>query len=1157
MAHDEALPASEALPIAGDEKIFAAWLLSALKPALLINTGSPLDETYEALCGAVHQLGLDTRCYALAGAGEQGGAAHRQYGSNSHSVDAVPETPQAMFPDRAVDLLVLPLRGEEEGFLLSVMQWLPKLSSQGVLLVVDADGAEPPLGAALTKLRERYPSLLLGHGRVLLAVGERMPQGLRDVFGAQESGASEAAAHVRDPASASDGAPDLNTLVLQLEQQTSELERARRALMSSEERLREADSRAAAREHDVRALLTALDNATLSMRLTQQSLHYFQNEVAMLKRSRSWAVTAPLRSAFNAARSCRRVVGRMRFLVGAVRRRAAAQGWGAVSKKSVALLSSPRNALKLLFGEMHGELRPEYDLPAARPAPERLVQRVLLIAELSLPQCLKYRVMQKRQMIESLGVECTVVNWSDTVSARSFLQTHTVAIFYRVPGYPSVLETIRIARELGVPTFWEVDDLIFDLKHYKDNSNLANLDRKTAESILKGVPLYRRAMLECDAAIASTKPLAVAMQEAGVKSVHIIENALDIETSRIAEKIMAAPRRGDGLIRIVYGSGSSAHDSDFRVAAGAICNVLASRYDVRLTVIGALNLPPEFDRFAAQIERLPPSDYETYLKRLSRCHINIAPLEDTVFNDAKSNIKYLEAATLRIPSVCSATAEYRATIEHGVTGFLASTPKDWEELLLRLVDDADLRKVIGDNAHDHVQAHYTPETVAVEQVEPLLAPHRKFSPKPLRILGVNIFFEPRSFGGATIVAEEVARRINRSGDAEYAMVTTLPVSDVHAYKVVRYQSTAGEVFAMGLPGESDPALEFDNPYPVEAFRQILRAWRPDVVHIHSIQGIGVQVAEVCQAEGVPFAVTLHDAWWICARQFMVTGQGKYCHQRKIDINVCASCVPRPALNPYRQFRLREVLSGAALLMSPSEFFRGIYADNGFALDKLVVNKNGIVKPRRRPERIPPSQRPLRFGFVGGEGPIKGSHLIKKALRNLPQYTNYELRVVDNELNLGRRSIFESNWSIPGTLTIVPAYTQETIDEFFGNIDVLLFPTQWKESFGLSVREALIRDCWVIATDAGGVVEDIVAGENGDVIPLEDDGTELQRAIERLLANPGQLDGYRNVYADKICLFEDQARELTGYLASVAAKSPRPASAPLPLREDDHLDFRLG
>jgi hypothetical protein len=85
----------------------------------------------------------------------------------------------------------------------------------------------------------------------------------------------------------------------------------------------------------------------------------------------------------------------------------------------------------------------------------------------------------------------------------------------------------------------------------------------------------------------------------------------------------------------------------------------------------------------------------------------------------------------------------------------------------------------------------------------------------------------------------------------------------------------------------------------------------------------------------------------------------------------------------------------------------------------------------------------------------------------------------------------------------------------------------------------------------------VAGENGDVIPLEDDGTELQRAIERLLANPGQLDDYRNVYADKICLFEDQARELTGYLASVAAKSPRPASAPLPLREDDHIDFRLG
>lgn len=1126
------------------------WLIQATAPLLLVDSAHPLAKEYFDLCRAVSRLGLATQCYAITGDGVEAATdalvshgRETEFSSFSHSIRGDLADVVATFPDESVDLLFLEMPDSHESFGDLFASWLPKLSPRGVV-IFSGSVSSPAQVDAIRRLKESYASLILGADMLLMVIGSDMPNDLAVAFEKQNSNADELALGVRnvpavDTSHAQEG---IEQLVRKLEEQAIELERMRQELARTEERLNDADSRHLERERHVRALTTALDNASVSSQLTMRNLQYFQSEVATLKHSRSWALTAPLRSSLNVVRRCRQLLRQVRFLSGVLRRRIASEGFAATSRKVLEIAADPLDALKLVLGRSNGELKPTYPLGRALPAPDRLTQRVLLIAELSLPQCLKYRVMQKRQMIESLGIDCTVVSWGDIASARSLLQTHTVAIFYRVPGYPSVLKTIEIAKDLGVPTYWEVDDLIFDLEHYQNNSNLADIDRKTRQGILNGVPLYLEAMIACDGAIASTRPLADAMLSAGATAVHVIENALDIDTSRIAERINAKPVRGDGLIRIVYGSGSAAHDSDFRVAAPALLKVLRARYHVRLTIIGSLKLPAEFDALASQIERLPPSDYETYLERLSRCHVNIAPLEPTVFNDAKSNIKYLEAATLHIPSVCSPTAEYLTTIQQGDTGYLASSTAEWEEMLTRLVDDESMRKAMGDRAYAHVQAHYTPSIIADEQVAPLLARHRRFAPKPLRILGVNIFFEPRSFGGATIVAEQVARRINEFDDAEYAVVTSLPVSDVHAYKVVRYHSSAAEVFAMGLPPESDPSLDFDNPYPVSSFREILRAWQPDVVHIHSIQGIGVQVAEACQLEGIPFVVTLHDAWWICARQFMVTGEGKYCYQRKIDINICASCVPRPTLNPYRQHRLREVLKEAALLMSPSEFFRGIYIDNGFDPDRLVVNKNGIVKPKRPPTRTPPSGRPLRFGFVGGEGPIKGGDLIKKALRALPQYTNYELHVVDNELNLGRRSIFESKWLVPGTLTIVPAYTQETIDDFFGSIDVLLFPTQWKESFGLSVREALIRDCWVIATDAGGVVEDIVAGKNGDVIPLEDDGTALQASIERLLADPSRLDGYRNAHADLICLFEDQSTELRTYMAIVAARHPRPHQA---------------
>jgi glycosyltransferase involved in cell wall biosynthesis len=219
-----------------------------------------------------------------------------------------------------------------------------------------------------------------------------------------------------------------------------------------------------------------------------------------------------------------------------------------------------------------------------------------------------------------------------------------------------------------------------------------------------------------------------------------------------------------------------------------------------------------------------------------------------------------------------------------------------------------------------------------------------------------------------------------------------------------------------------------------------------------------------------------------------------------------------------------MLLSASLLFTPSAFFRDLFIENEFDPRRVQINKNGVVAPKRAMKRSPPSGRPMRFGFVGGDGPIKGAAQVRKAFRSLA-HDNYELHVVDNELNLGHRSIDPALWEIPGKLEIIPAYTQNVIDDFFESIDVLLFPTQWKESFGLAIREALIRDVWVIATDAGGVIEDIVNGENGDVIALEDDGTELAAAIGKLLDNPSRLDGYVNPHAQRIQLFDQQADEL--------------------------------
>lgn len=1135
--------------VEGEAYSFPMWLVEQLRPALIADVGEPLGGAYLAWCRAVQLLGLPAHVYSLdtEGAGPASASAIAEhemlYATFSHAMQMSLDHALRMFPERAIDLLILPASNHSPSQRDLLNAWLPKLSYCAVVMIrgfldsaVDRN--------AWDEICDSYPFVAVDGGRHrLLLVGSDAPPRIRDIFGTPGQAKAIASSlrtygtgnGERDP---DDTAFQMEAVAMRLSAQSSEMEDDRRTLAEKDELFRQVEDSRRSYERKIAALTRALENAEIASQATAQNLRVAKAKADELLGSHSWAITAPLRGMTTALRYTREMFrGGLRAVVSAPRR-IVARGWRRAMGDTVKAIVHPRGALRRLRGANAPFDRiPLYTLAPPPFATTRLRQRVLIIAEMSLAQCLKYRVLQKQQMIQDLGIDCSVVAWHDVASARDLLQTHTIAIFYRIPGFAPQLETIRMAKELGVKTLWEVDDLIFDADLYKTNSNINDLHKQVREGIMRGVPLYREAMLACDACIASTASLADVMRKAGVKTVHVIENALDDETIWIAEEINATPKKPDGLIRIGYGSGSTSHDADFRQAAPAILNILRARYDVRLTIIGWLNLPPEFKEVEAQVERLPSSDYATYMKRLARCHVNIAPLESSIFNDAKSNIKYLEAAILKLPSVCSSTEEFSRTIENGKTGFLASTTEEWEALLIRLIDDEGLRSRMGKDAHDHVAAHYTPDTVAREKVEPILKSFRHFSKDKLRVLGVNIFFEPRSFGGATIVAEQVARRINAGTSIDYGMLTSLPTSEVHPYKVVRYQSSAGEVFAMGLPFEGNPAFDFDNPYPTIAFREILRAWAPDVVHLHSIQGFGVQLAEVCQSEGIPFVVTAHDAWWICARQFMITNEGKYCHQRKVDLNVCAKCVVHPALNPYRQFRLHEVLSQADRLIVPSEFFRGLYIDNGFNPGRTVVNKNGVVPPRREAERTPPSGRPLRLGFVGGEGPAKGSELIKQVLREMPEHTNYELLVVDGALNLGRRVIFESTWSVPGALHIVPAYTQETIDDFFNGIDVLLFPTQCKESFGLSVREAMIRDVWVIATDAGGAVEDIVPGENGDVVPLDDDGAGFMAALKRLLDKPGRLDGYRNRHVDMIRVFEEQAAELTTLLEDVADRHP--------------------
>ncbi|HTR16433.1 MAG TPA: glycosyltransferase [Acetobacteraceae bacterium] len=764
--------------------------------------------------------------------------------------------------------------------------------------------------------------------------------------------------------------------------------------------------------------------------------------------------------------------------------------------------------------------------PATRAA---LLPSVLIIADLVIPQCTKYRVWQKQAQIEALGRACHVADWRKPEGARAALQLCTDVIFYRVPATPETLALIAEARRLGLDPWWEADDLIFDETLYQQNRNLDTLEPDLRRAVLAGVAPYRAAMLACGRAIASTEGLAAAMRAAGVSETRVIENALDAETLTVTAALRARGERpADGQVVIGYGSGSKAHDADFAEAAPALAAVLRARPEARLRIMGELTLPACLTEFGDRVERLPPLPYAAYLEQLAACDISLAPLEPTRFNDAKSAIKFIEAAMLGLPSVCSPRKAFRAAITDGVDGLLADTGGAWEAALLRLIDDPAGRRRIGAAALAGVLARYAPEAMR-PQVAAVFPPPALRSPK-LRVLVVNVFFWPRSFGGATIVAEEMARRLHARPDTEVVVFTSEVRAADAPGALLRYAEGDLPVIGVRLPPDGDRILDFDNPGIAEAFDAVLEAVQPDVVHFHAVQGLGAAVTRRCLERRIPYVVTLHDCWWLCDRQFMVRPDGTSCPQMRIDTRVCEACMPRVPYLHERLDMLLHALHGAALLLSPSRTHRDLYVANGLPPERVMVNRNGI----RLPER-PRGQRRagvLRFGYVGGVGPIKGFPLIRAAFESLPR-GDYELVIVDNTLNLGYASVDVSGWRARGQIRLVPAYRQEEMDAFFAGIDVLLFPSQWRESFGLTVREALARDVWVIATRGGAAEEDIIDGVNGTLIPLDGRHEKLRDAIAALLDAPERLASFVNPAKETLTGYDAQAEELRGMLAAVA------------------------
>ena len=332
-------------------------------------------------------------------------------------------------------------------------------------------------------------------------------------------------------------------------------------------------------------------------------------------------------------------------------------------------------------------------------------QYILLIdgVENIIPQCTRYRVLNKAEQLRKHGFAVKVVNLSDF--QLSMAQNASHIIIYRSPISPELLRLCHLAKEYGKPVFFDIDDLVFDTVYTDQLSYTQGLNSVEKGNYDAGVRNYGYMLENCDGAITSTNQLQEELYKYQSK-VLLNRNLASDELIAISSQYIKDYSQTSDIVKIGYFSGSISHNENFELIKPAIKQLLTKYSNVQLHIVGILDIPQDMKPFENQIVTHDYVDWDKLPALISEVDINLAPLVDSIFNRAKSEIKWIEAALVKVPTVASKIGAFSDTVVDGETGLLA-TDDQWFNKLEDLVLSPELRQKIAESAYRAVLENCT------------------------------------------------------------------------------------------------------------------------------------------------------------------------------------------------------------------------------------------------------------------------------------------------------------------------------------------------------------------------------------------------------------------------------------------------------------------
>lgn len=274
-----------------------------------------------------------------------------------------------------------------------------------------------------------------------------------------------------------------------------------------------------------------------------------------------------------------------------------------------------------------------------------------------------YRCQNLAMALQAIGHQVQLTH----ISKLNFWSKIDILVIHRPKGDFLTKLQIQILRHKGCKIIADFDDLVFVPEFAYASPGVINhlVSLKQTETNFQ---LHYKGLQICDGCIVSVVPLQQKVAEHFNLPVLVIPNTVHLNwraLNKSPDKLKSP--------KLTYFPGTRSHDRDFATIVPILEQLLDEEPELQLMITGVLST--DLKCRPHQITCYPKQSFDNYAKHVASSWLNLAPLEETVFNTHKSALKVIEAAWFNTPTLASPIPDMQRLENAGA--ILMNSPNDW------------------------------------------------------------------------------------------------------------------------------------------------------------------------------------------------------------------------------------------------------------------------------------------------------------------------------------------------------------------------------------------------------------------------------------------------------------------------------------------------